>query len=236
MDGTLAMRLRVEGVDAWYGTSKVLHGVSLEVNSGEVVTLLGRNGAGKSTTLKVIAGLIRPTRGRIWFDAIDMTRAAPHTRARNGLGYVPQERLVFATLSVEENLRAVARRSFESWRWLFELFPSLGARLRQRAGTLSGGEQEMLAIARALVTEPTVILMDEPSTGLMPSMLQHLADVVRDLRDRGVGVLVVEEKVPFAMHVASRAYILEAGQIVFEGDMDRLNEGDVLVRHLGVRA
>ncbi len=230
------MQLRIDGVEVRYGTSKVLHGVSLAVNSGEVVTVLGRNGAGKTTTLKAIVGLVRPSRGRVCFDGADMTRAAPHTRARSGLGYVPQDRLVFANLSVGDNLRAVASRSFQSWEWIFELFPVLKERFGQKAGTLSGGEQEMLAIARALITDPSVILMDEPSTGLMPSVLRRLAEVIRELRDRGVGVLLVEEKVPFALEVASRAYVLETGQIVFEGGVEQLSEADLLVRHLGVRA
>src|ERR671918_298433 len=204
--------LEVRNVDVYYGSSYVVRDVSLAVRAGEIVTVLGRNGAGKTTTLKAVMGLVRPRRGRVLLEGNDITSAPPYVRARKGIGYVPQGRLLFDSLTVEQNLSAVSKDGRGSRDWIYELFPLLGERSRQKAGTLSGGEQQMLAIARALTNRPQFLLLDEPSTGLV----------------------LVEEKVPFALELASRGYIIETGAIVHQGDADSLRDGELLVRHLGV--
>jgi branched-chain amino acid transport system ATP-binding protein len=227
--GLMARQLHV-----YHGRSHIVRGVSLHVPPGSIVALLGRNGAGKTTTLKAIAGILRPGGGAVLLDGQDVSGMPPYRRARGGLGYVPQGRLLFDSLSVQDNLRAVDRGRRGSIEPVLEMFPALRERVRQKAGTLSGGEQQMLAIARALVTRPRILLMDEPSTGLMPAVLESLRETMLRLRAEGIGVLLVEERVPFALEVASRAYLMESGQIVHEGPVDTLTEGDLLVRHLGV--
>jgi ABC-type branched-subunit amino acid transport system ATPase component len=226
--------LEVENVDVYYGSSYVVRGVSLAVNRGEIVALLGRNGAGKTTTLKAVMGIVRPRRGRVLLGGTDVTAAPPYIRARRGMGYVPQGRLLFDSLSVEQNLVAVSREGRESREWVFEMFPLLKDRGRQKAGTLSGGEQQMLAIARALTNRPQFLLLDEPSTGLMPSVLEPLKATLRQLREGGIGIVLVEEKVPFALELATRGYVLETGAIVHEGDAASFRDEELLVRHLGV--
>jgi ABC-type branched-subunit amino acid transport system ATPase component len=228
------MDLRLEGIDAHYGTSHVLRDIALRVSSGEVAALLGRNGAGKTTALRVAMGLLRPSKGRVLIDGTDVTRDAPYTRAQKGLGYVPQGRLLFDNLTVMENLVAVAGKKAEILKWVFDVFPVLKERSNQKAGTLSGGEQEMLSIGRALVTSPQILLMDEPSTGLMPSVINRLGEVIDELRERGAGVLLIEENVPLVLKVASRIYIMDTGGIVHEGGVQSLRDSDVLLRHLGV--
>jgi branched-chain amino acid transport system ATP-binding protein len=226
--------LEVRNVDVYYGSSYVVRDVSLVVRPGETVTVLGRNGAGKTTTLKAVMGLVRPRRGQVLLEGNDITSAPPHVRARKGIGYVPQGRLLFDSLTVEQNLSAVSRDGRGSRDWIYELFPLLRERSRQKAGTLSGGEQQMLAIARALTNRPQFLLLDEPSTGLMPSVLEPLKGALRHLAEEGIGVVLVEEKVPFALELASRGYIIETGAIVHQGDADSLRDEEVLVRHLGV--
>jgi branched-chain amino acid transport system ATP-binding protein len=226
--------LEVENIAVYYGSSYVVRDVSLAARPGEIVTLLGRNGAGKTTTLKAVMGIVRPRRGRVILGGTDITAVPPYLRARRGIGYVPQGRLLFDTLTVEQNLAAVSRDSRESRDWVFEMFPLLKERSRQKAGTLSGGEQQMLAIARALTNHPQFLLLDEPSTGLMPSVLEPLKATLRRLREEGIGIVLVEEKVPLALELATHGYIVETGAIVHEGDADTLRDEELLVRHLGV--
>lgn len=230
------MSLNVADIHVYYGKSYVLQGVSLQVAEGEIVALIGRNGAGKTTTLKSIVGLVRPRQGKIFLNGIDTEGMAPFTRARMGIGYVPQEMLLFRKLTVGENMKTALRhrKSGDALNLVFELFPVLKERLHQKAGTLSGGEQQMASIARALLTNPRILLLDEPSTGLMPTAILRLADVIRRLNARGIGILLVEEKIPLVMELAHRISIMEVGRIAYEGDSASIQEGNLLVRYLGV--
>lgn len=230
------MSLNVVDIHVYYGKSYVLQGVSLQVAEGEIVALIGRNGAGKTTTLKSIVGLVRPRQGKIFLNGIDTEGMAPFTRARMGIGYVPQEMLLFRKLTVGENMKTALRhrKSGDALNLVFELFPVLKERLHQKAGTLSGGEQQMASIARALLTNPRILLLDEPSTGLMPTAILRLADVIRRLNARGIGILLVEEKIPLVMELAHRISIMEVGRIAYEGDSASIQEGNLLVRYLGV--
>jgi len=213
--------------------------VSLTLAAGEVVALLGRNGAGKTTALRCIMGLVPVRSGAILLDDTDLARRRPHEIPRLGVAYVPQGRRLFPYLSVDENLRMgllVRDGGAETREAVLELFPVLRERLRQRAGTLSGGEQQMLATARALCARPTVLLLDEPSEGLMPSLVERLLDTVASLRGRGVGVLLVEQKVDAALRVADRVVVLENGRVVHEATPAALAaDPGVLLRHVGVR-
>lgn len=208
------MMLRVEGIDCSYGAIQVLRNMSLEVAAGEVLCLLGRNGAGKTTTLKAIMGLVRPSRGRILLDGTDLALLAPHTIPRLGVAHVAQGRRLFAELTVGENLEIglMARGHGRTTRdRVLELFPTLRERLGQSAGTLSGGEQEMLAVARALCLEPRVLLLDEPTEGLMPTMIATILDTVRTLKTQGVAIILVEQRVEAALAVADRVAFIEYG-------------------------
>ncbi len=230
------MSLNVADIHVYYGKSYVLQGVSLQVAEGEIVALIGRNGAGKTTTLKSIMGLVRPRHGKIFLNGVDTEGMAPFTRARMGMGYVPQEMLLFRKLTVGENMKTAMRhrKSGDALNLVFELFPVLKERLHQRAGTLSGGEQQMASIARALLTNPRILLLDEPSTGLMPMAILRLADIIRKLNATGIGILLVEEKIPLVMELAHRISIMEVGRIAYEGDAASIQEGNLLVRYLGV--
>jgi branched-chain amino acid transport system ATP-binding protein len=212
--------LRVEGVHTYYGKSHILHGVSLEVGHGEVVGLLGRNGVGKSTTLKAIAGLVRSSQGEIVFDGKEVAGLAPHRLARLGIGYVPEERRIFPQLSVVENLRTGLDRhgvgKSEKQTLLdkaYAYFPVLAERRNQPGGTLSGGEQQMLAIARAMMLEPKIILLDEPTEGLMPRMVAQIGEIIGALQREGVAVLLVEQNVPLTLEAGQRIYIIEKGVV-----------------------
>jgi len=219
--------LSVASLNAFYGRAHILFDVGLEVGAGEVVVLLGRNGAGKSTTLKSIIGLVRPAKGTIRFAGEEIAGAEPFRIARLGLGYVPEERRIFTELSVLENLevgRQTPRNGALPWtaERLFKLFPNL-AEMRDRAGgRMSGGEQQMLTIARTLMGNPRLVLLDEPSEGLAPVIVQQLAETVRQLKAEGLSVLLCEQNLHFAAHVADRAYIIEKGAIRFEGTMKAL--------------
>jgi branched-chain amino acid transport system ATP-binding protein len=208
------MTLQLRVIDCFYGNVQVLRGLSLELAAGEVLCLLGRNGAGKTTTLKAIMGLIKPRAGRILLGETDLTRLPAHEIPRHGLAYVPQGRRLFAELTVEENLtiglmaRSSGRQALER---VLALFPILKERLRQTAGTLSGGEQEMLAVARALCVEPRVLLLDEPTEGLMPTMIAAILDTVRALKAEGVATILVEQRVEAALAVADRVAFIENG-------------------------
>jgi branched-chain amino acid transport system ATP-binding protein len=219
--------LTVRDLHAFYGRAHILHGVSLEANAGEVVALLGRNGAGKSTAMKAIMGLVPPARGEVSFAGVRLDRLPPYRIARLGLGYVPEERRIFTELSVMENLevgRQPARDGVPSWDpdKLFTLFPNLG-RMRERpGGRMSGGEQQMLTIARTLMGNPKCVLLDEPSEGLAPIIVQEMALSIRALKREGLSVLLCEQNLRFCEAIADRAYIIEKGQIRFGGTMAEL--------------
>ena len=223
--------LELAGVHAVYGRSHVLHGVSLRADEGEVVSLLGRNGAGKSTTLKAIVGVVEVTAGAITLAGRSLRGLPTHAIARLGVGLVPEDRRIFGDLSVLENL-AVGARPAGGWtvERVFELFPKLESLARQRGGSLSGGEQQMLTIARTLMTGPRVLLLDEPSEGLAPVVVQTLADNVAALRREGLTILMAEQNVKFARRLADRAYIIEKGEIRFEGTMNALDADENLRR------
>jgi branched-chain amino acid transport system ATP-binding protein len=207
--------LEVGAIDACYGDVQVLRHLSLSVEAGEVLCMLGRNGAGKSTTLKAIMGLVRPRSGSIRLDGLELTRLPAHEVPKQGIAYVPQGRRLFAELTVAENLEIglMARgRGGPTLERVLDLFPVLRERLDQRSGTLSGGEQQMLAIARALCVEPKVLLLDEPTEGLMPAMIATIRDCVRSLRSEGVAVLLVEQRVDAVLPVADRVAFIENGR------------------------
>ncbi len=230
--------LTLDAIQCDYGGAPVLHDVSLGLEAGHVLSLLGRNGAGKTTTLKAIMGLVKPRRGSITLAGRELTALRAHEIPRLGIAYVPQGRGVFPFLTVEENLRMgllVKGHGPEILEWVFELFPVLKERLGQRAGTLSGGEQQMMATARALCARPQFLLMDEPTEGLMPTMIQTLLETIRVLRARHVGVLLVEQKIDIALSVADTVALIENGHIRYHRAASELASApEVLVRYLGV--
>lgn len=219
--------LQVKDLHAYYGRAHILHGVSLEAHAGEVVALLGRNGAGKSTAMKAIMGLVPPAEGEVRFDDKRIEHLPPYRIARMGLGYVPEERRIFSDLTVMENLevgRQATRAGAPTWTEdkLFSLFPNLG-RMRERpGGRMSGGEQQMLTIARTLMGNPRCVLLDEPSEGLAPIIVEQMAQSIRALKAEGLSVLLSEQNLHFSQAVADRAYIMEKGQIRFGGSMAEL--------------
>lgn len=221
---TVSPMLEVKGLNVAYGLARVLFDVEFEVRQGEVAVLLGRNGAGKSTCLKAIMGLVPPSSGEIRFDGRRIERLEPYRIARLGLGYVPEDRRIFSDLTVMQNLEVGrrARNGAPAWwtpRRLFELFPNLG-RMRDRQGArMSGGEQQMLAIARTLMGNPKAILLDEPSEGLAPLIAEQLANTVRELKQEGLTVLLCEQSLYFAQRVADRAFVLEKGRLRYAGAM-----------------
>jgi branched-chain amino acid transport system ATP-binding protein len=225
--------LELHDVHAVYGRSQVLYGVDLMAADGEVVTLLGRNGAGKSTTLKTIVGLVAVTRGEIRFQGRSLRGLAPHTISRLGIGFVPEDRRIFADLTVRENL-SVGQRPAPEGRWtlatVFALFPRLRELAGQRGGSLSGGEQQMLTIARTLMTGPALLLLDEPSEGLAPVVVRALGEAIAALKREGLTIVLSEQNVKFARRLADRAYVIEKGQIKFAGTMAALDADDDLRR------
>ena len=229
------MMLSVEDVHTYYGDSYVLQGVSLEVNPGEVVAVLGRNGVGKTTLVRSVIGLTPPRHGRVMFKGTDITRLPAYRIARLGIGLVPQGRRVFRSLTVRENLQVVAREGRWGFERLFGLFPNLERRLRSLAGKLSGGEQQMLAAGRALITNPDLMLMDEPSEGLAPLIVRELGRVIETLKASGTAVLLVEQQLRFAMRHADRVYIMSKGRIVRQCRPEELAADAALrARYLGV--
>jgi len=227
--------LSVQGIDTYYGESQALFGVSLDVGPGEVVALLGPNGAGKTTTLRSILGLTQARRGSIHFDGRDVTRAATHEIARNGIGWVPDDRRIFPTLTVARNL-AIARKKtrFRAWheKECFEIFSALEYLMHRECENLSGGEMQMVAISRALLGSPGLVLFDEPSQGLAPKVVQDVMKTILRLKSEGIAVLVVEQNVQSALAVADRAYVMNLGQIVHEGPARELVEDAGLRRQL----
>jgi branched-chain amino acid transport system ATP-binding protein len=229
--------LRLEGLHAFYGESHILHGVELSVREGDVVTLLGRNGAGKTTTLKAIMGIVEERRGSIRFAERELIGLPSHRIARLGLAYCPEERGIFASLDVEENLMLppVVRPGGMALGEIYRLFPNLQERRRSQGTRLSGGEQQMLAIARILRTGATLLLLDEPTEGLAPVIVQQIGAVIRQLKQRGYTVLLVEQNFYFASTVADRHYLMEHGRIVDRIDNDKLDDSmDKLHEYLGV--
>jgi urea ABC transporter ATP-binding protein UrtE len=215
----------------------VLHGVSLRVDEHEAVCLLGRNGMGKTTLLRTIMGLDRPREGRIEFRGKDVGGRPPYRVARSGIGYVPQGRQIFAELTVQENLQLAAskRSENEAMERVFSLFPILAERSRQPGGTLSGGEQQMLAIARCMLLEPHLLLLDEPTEGLQPSVVQQLQEVLATVgREFGLAILLVEQNLDFAFAITSRGYVLEKGHIATEGQVASLREHTIIKEYLAV--
>jgi len=222
--------LRLDGVEAAYGLSRVLHGVTLEAREGEVVSLLGRNGAGKSTTLKAIVGLVEVTAGTVSLDGRDITALATHEISKLGIGWVPEDRRIFSDLTVEENLLVGAKGGGWSASRVYEYFPKLGQLAGRRGGSLSGGEQQMLTVARTLMGNPRILLLDEPSEGLAPVIVQALGQQIAALRREGLTIVLSEQNLKFAARLADRAYIIEKGQIRWEGGMSRLLEDDAARR------
>jgi branched-chain amino acid transport system ATP-binding protein len=232
--------LEVSDLEVYYGLSHILFGVHLTAARGEVVALLGRNGAGKSTTLKAIMGLVPPAAGRIVFQGMDLTGQPPYAICRKGIGYVPEDRRIFPDLSVRENLE-VGRRTEAGGdpqrcvERAFALFPALRDLAERRGGSLSGGEQQMLTIARTLMGDPALLLLDEPSEGLAPRVVQAVAEHILRLKREGMAILLAEQSLRFATRVSDRAYILEKGRIQYEGNMaDLLASHEVLRRYLMV--
>lgn len=227
--------LQVDTVNTFYGESHVLQGVSLTVGHGEAVALLGRNGAGKTTTINSIAGLVRPRSGSIVFDGTPIHHMPPHLIARSGMGLVPQGRRLFPDLTVEENLTLAARSGEWDLKGVYGLFPRLEERKEHGANKLSGGEQQMVALGRALMTNPRLLLLDEPSEGLAPMVVRHIGDIVCELKTRGLSILLVEQHFPLAMRIADRAYVIAKGRVVFDGPAQELIEDEQLKhQHLGV--
>jgi branched-chain amino acid transport system ATP-binding protein len=229
--------LEVKKLNTYYGDSHILFDVNLRVDTHEVVALLGRNGAGKSTTLKTLMGLVKPRSGSIMFDGQDVAGLAAHSIARCGIQLVPEERRIFGTLDVEENLLLASLTAPGAWPLdrIYEVFPRLRERRRSRGTDLSGGEQQMLAIARALVRDPKLILLDEPFEGLAPVIVRLLMDACRKLVDAGQTIILVEQNLAATLALAQRAYIINNGHIVFEGSADDLRASpDVMNRFLGV--
>ena len=215
--------LKVENLVVKYGMIEAIKGISFEVNDGEIVTLIGSNGAGKTTTMQTISGLLKPAQGSVLLDGVDLTKIAPHKIVPMGLAQVPEGRRVFAQQTVEENLElgAYCRRDKDGVKAdmqnVFELFPRLLERRTQLAGTLSGGEQQMLAMARALMAKPKIMLMDEPSMGLSPLLVKEIFRIIQDINKQGTTVLLVEQNAKMALAIADRAYVLETGKIILEG-------------------
>jgi branched-chain amino acid transport system ATP-binding protein len=227
--------LDVADIHTYYGESHVLHGVSLDVRAGEVVALLGRNGAGKTTLIRSVVGFTPPRAGAVRLEGRPIHRRPAHAIARLGVGLVPQGRRIFAPLTVEENLALGARGGAWTRDRVLDLFPRLRERAAQGGGTLSGGEQQMLAIGRALMTNPRVLLLDEPSEGLAPLIVREIGRTLVRLKAEGLSILLVEQNVPLALRVADRAYVMNKGQIVYHGPAAALAaDEDVKRRFLGV--
>ncbi len=221
--------LELANINTYYGSAHILHDVSLEIGSGEVVALLGRNGAGKSTTMKSIIGLVRPASGSVRFSGREIGGMPPYEICRNGIGYVPEERRIFSDLTVFENLevgRRPARSDAPSWtvERLCELFPNLAERRANRGGQLSGGEQQMLTIARTLMGNPKMILLDEPSEGIAPVIVEQMARTIQELKREGLTVLLSEQNLHFAKLVSDRAFIIESGTMRYSGTMAELSD------------
>jgi branched-chain amino acid transport system ATP-binding protein len=232
--------LQVKDLHSYYGRAHILHGISFDMNKGEIVAMVGRNGAGKSTTMKSIMGLVPPARGSVRFLGQEIAGQEPYEIARQGLGYVPEERRIFSDLKVMENLEVGLRPPRpDTPHWtasaLFELFPNLGRMQDRLGGQMSGGEQQMLTIARTLMGNPQLLLLDEPSEGLAPVIIEEMAKAILRLKDQGLTVLISEQNLHFARLVAKRCIIVEKGLVRFDGDMDALmSDASIKERFLAV--
>ena len=230
--------LAIKGLNTHYGSSHILQGVDLEVPDGRIIALLGRNGVGKSTTLRTVMGLAKPSGGSVELDGVNIAGWKPHQVARAGVAYVPEGRLIFPDLSVIENIKVAERIPARAWPIprLLELFPALRERARNRGANLSGGEQQMLAIARALVSDPKVLLLDEPSQGLAPLVVRELAGVIRKLRDENVTILLVEQNMKLAEAVADELHVMVKGRMVYAATPERFRaeEQEIRSRYLTV--
>ena len=227
--------LQVSRLRAWYGRAQILFDVDLEIGPGEVVALMGRNGAGKSTTMKAIMGLLDRTEGEVRFDGQDIRGEPPYRISRMGLGWVPEDRRVFTDLTVLENLqvgRQPPRAGAPQWseQRLFDLFPNLGRMPDRPGGRMSGGEQQMLTVARTLMGNPRLVLLDEPSEGVAPLIVEQMAAMIQALKTEGLSVLLSEQNLPFAAAVSDRAYVLEKGQVRFTGTMAQLQDDESVRR------
>jgi branched-chain amino acid transport system ATP-binding protein len=231
--------LRLEDIHTYYDRSYVLQGVSLNIKKGEAVALLGRNGVGKTTTLNSIMGFVKPRAGKIFFGDRDITPLPSFKIGRMGIGYVPQGRHLFPKMTVMENLRTgmlggSGRAGLDR---VFDLFPNIKDRLQRKAGSLSGGEQQAVAISRAILKNPEILILDEPTTGLMPLFVSSLKDIIGKLNDEGMTILLVEERVPFTLALADRVYFMVNGKIEYASTREELaGRKDLLVRYLGVEA
>jgi branched-chain amino acid transport system ATP-binding protein len=226
--------LEIDNINAYYGDSHILHGVSLSVGEGEIVCLLGRNGAGKTTTILTVMGYLKPRPGRIRYRDRDIAGLPPYEVARLGFGFVPQERGIFPSLSVRENLTVFARsggKGFWTLQRIFDLFPVLRARERNLGFQLSGGEQQMLSIARALMLNPAMLLLDEPSEGLAPMIVQQIIEVLARLKQEGLAILLVEQSLRTAFAVGDRHHVLNKGEICFSGSAAELENNEFVLRN-----
>jgi branched-chain amino acid transport system ATP-binding protein len=223
--------LSVKGIEVGYGTIPALHGIDLEVQKGEIVTLIGANGAGKTTTLRTISGLLKPRKGEVFYNGQNITGVKPHLITSRGISHVPEGRGIFANLTVQDNLELGAylrkdKIQQQEYERIFTLFPVIKERIKQNAGTLSGGEQQMLAISRALMSKPTVLLLDEPSLGLAPQMVQTIFRVIREINAEGTTILLVEQNAHMALVTAHRGYVMETGRITASDDTKALLASD----------
>jgi branched-chain amino acid transport system ATP-binding protein len=230
--------LQVKDIHTFYGKSHIIQGISLDVNKGELVSLLGRNGAGKTTTLRSIMGLTAPRFGNIFYEGFEITQKRSFEICKAGIGYIPEDRRIFSTLTLMENLNiAIQKDRGREWHHerIFSLFPTLAERKRHRGCELSGGEQQMLSIARALMGNPSLLLLDEPTEGLAPLIVEKLIEVIERIKKEGMTILLVEQNVESAFKMADRHYILEQGKIVYHGTNDELrNNKEVMGRYLSV--
>ncbi len=232
--------LSVQDLEVYYGVINAIKGISFDVKDGEIVTLIGANGAGKTTILQTLSGLIKPKSGKITYEGQDLLKIEPYNIVRNGIAHVPEGRRIFPNMTVEDNLELGGyilddKDAIEDgFQRAYKSFPRLEERRKQLAGTLSGGEQQMLAIGRALMTKPKIVLMDEPSMGLAPILVGEIFDIIKRVNDLGTTVLLVEQNANMALSIADRAYVLETGQIVTSGDAkDLMNNDDIRKAYLG---
>ena len=232
--GQLAKILQVQDIHTYYGNIHALKGVSMDVNQGEIVTLIGSNGAGKSTMLNTISGIIKSKKGHLFLEGVPIEQLSPHKIVRVGISQVPEGRKIFSRLTVTENLEMGAflrndnREIREDMEEAFQLFPRLKERRNQIAGTLSGGEQQMLAIGRALMARPKLLLLDEPSMGLAPILVETIFDTIRDINKEGTTILLVEQNALIAFQIASRGYVIQTGNIVLEDKTENLQENEMV--------
>jgi branched-chain amino acid transport system ATP-binding protein len=229
--------LEVNDIHTYYGRSHILQGISMDLQKGEVICLLGRNGAGKSTTLRSIMGFTPPRSGSIKFEGVDLTKKPPYEICRLGIGYVPQDRRIFPTLSVQDNLEVIERRVEGGWTVdkIFNTFPILKPLKSRKGRHLSGGEQQILAVARPLMTNPKLLLLDEPSEGLAPLIVKLIEELVKSIITTGISVVLAEQNMRFAMNIAQRGYIIDKGRIHHQGTMEELKEDkEIIGKYLAV--